>query len=96
MNLMQNALDMNTYLNAQLEPFAQVGTVKGRGLMLGIEFEENSGPLRKRLVLEGHTFTGSSNNPKQIRLLPPLSIGKAEIDEFVQSLIQVLEKQPLE
>jgi acetylornithine aminotransferase len=95
MDLKKNALEMNTYLLGKLEQLAQVRNVKGRGLMLGIEFDEDAASLRKRLVLDGNTFTGSSNNPKQIRLLPPLSIGKVQIDEFVQSLIIALEKQPL-
>jgi acetylornithine/N-succinyldiaminopimelate aminotransferase len=41
--------------------------------------------LRKHLLLEHQIFTGESK-PNVIRLLPALSIGRKEVDEFLSVL----------
>jgi acetylornithine/N-succinyldiaminopimelate aminotransferase len=60
--------------------------IRGRGLMIGLEFDFPVGELRKRLVFEQKVFTGSSSDPNVLRLLPPLTVGTEEISHFVDNL----------
>jgi acetylornithine/succinyldiaminopimelate/putrescine aminotransferase len=49
---------------------------------LGIEFKENASTVHKAL-LDRKIITGTSSNPKVLRLLPPLCLTEAHVDEFV-------------
>ena len=60
-----------------------VKQLRGRGLMIGIEVKEGFENLRDRLLFEKHVFTGGAG-ANVIRLLPPLCISKAEIDQFIE------------
>ena len=70
-----------------------VKKVKGRGLMLGLEFDFPVGPLRKELIYNQHIFTGGSSNKKLIRILPPLTIKEKHFDQFFKALKTVLERK---
>ena len=59
--------------------------VKGRGLMLGLEFDFEVGPLRKELIYTHHILGGSSNK-KLLRILPPLTIQQKQLDFFLEEL----------
>lgn len=59
---------------------------KGRGLMLGLAFDFPVGELRKKLLFDHHIFTGSANDPKVLRILPPLSVTKEELTRFFTAL----------
>ncbi len=63
--------------------------IKGRGLMLGLEFQNEVKELRKKLILEEKIFTGGSSNRNLIRILPPLTIEKKHIDLFFDSLKKI-------
>lgn len=89
-NLIQNAKAMGNYLKDQLESIPQVKEVKGRGLMLGAEFDFEIADLRKSLLYDYKIFTGSSSNKKMLRLLPPLNISPKEIDELIHALKEAL------
>ncbi|MGK0427403.1 MAG: acetylornithine aminotransferase, partial [Ulvibacter sp.] len=60
--------------------------VKGRGLMLGLEFDFPVSELRKALIYKHHIFTGSAKNPNLLRILPPLTIKKEHFDLFFEAL----------
>jgi acetylornithine aminotransferase len=81
-NLMENASRWGSVLLEELRNCDLPGVVeiRGEGLMIGIEFKENTALLRKKMLLEQHIFTGSSSDPNTIRLLPALSIGEEETD----------------
>ena len=64
----------------------QVKRVKGRGLMLGLEFSFEIADLRKRLIYNQHVFTGSSKNKNVLRILPPLNISEAQLGRFFEAL----------
>ena len=51
--------------------------VKGKGLMLGLEFQKASGQLRKDLISHG-ILTGGSKNPNLLRVLPPYSLSTTD------------------
>ena len=63
--------------------------MRGRGLMLGIEFNEPVAPLRKALLYDKHSFTGVAGND-MIRLLAPLCLTKDEADRFLTAFSEVL------
>ncbi|MBR3114329.1 MAG: aminotransferase class III-fold pyridoxal phosphate-dependent enzyme, partial [Bacteroidaceae bacterium] len=71
------------------EALPHVVDVRGRGLMIGIELDVPYKDIRTRLVKEQHVFTGCSGT-NTLRLLPPLTLTKADVDEFVQKLKAVL------
>lgn len=89
-NLMQNTEEMSAYFKSKTKALPHLKRVKGRGLMLGLEFDFPVSELRKKLIHTHKIFTGSANNPNLIRILPPLSIQKKHIDQFFDALKQEL------
>ncbi|WP_372746564.1 aspartate aminotransferase family protein [Lutibacter sp.] len=89
-NLIANVNEVSNYFMEAIKQIPEVKKVKGRGLMLGVEFDFEVGELRKKLITEKHIFTGGSNNKNLLRILPPLSITKAQITEFITALKEVL------
>ncbi|MEM8507926.1 MAG: aminotransferase class III-fold pyridoxal phosphate-dependent enzyme [Bacteroidota bacterium] len=90
-NLIANAAKMEAYFKEKAEKVPQVQKVKGRGLMLGLEFEYEVGELRKRLIYNQHIFTGGSANKKLLRFLPALNINTKDIDTFFERLQKELQ-----
>lgn len=88
--LMDNALVIEKYFFEQIKQIPEIIKVKGCGLMLGVEFDFEVGPLRKKMIMEKHIFTGSSSNKNLLRILPPLTVKKEYIDTFIKSLKEVL------
>lgn len=92
-HLVENAASVGSYLLAQLKTLVaetpSIVDVRGEGLMIGIEFSDSIKTLRTRLVKEQHVFTGAAST-NILRLLPPLSLTKAEADDFLSRLKQVL------
>lgn len=92
-HLVENAASVGSYLLAQLKTLAaetpSIVDVRGEGLMIGIEFSDSIKTLRARLVKEQHVFTGAAST-NILRLLPPLCLTKAEADDFLSRLKQVL------
>jgi len=88
-HLMANATLVGNYLKAELQELPGV-EVRGRGLMIGLEFSFGVRELRKKLLSEFHIFTGVSNNPNVLRILPPLCLTVEEAHYFVNSLKKVL------
>ncbi|GFD83462.1 acetylornithine aminotransferase [Tenacibaculum sp. KUL118] len=84
--LMENAQQIAAYFMEQTASIPQITTVKGRGLMLGLEFDSPIADLRKNLIFKHHIFTGSAKNPNLLRILPPLTIQKQHIDMFFEAL----------
>lgn len=91
-NLIQNAAEIGDYAISKLQQIEGVKEVRGKGLIIGIELEQNCAAIRKSLLFDDKIFTGSASNPNTIRLLPALSIGKAEIDIFVDKLQEQIKK----
>ncbi|MDZ4148299.1 MAG: aminotransferase class III-fold pyridoxal phosphate-dependent enzyme [Flavobacteriaceae bacterium] len=89
-NLMQKVNDISVYFIENARHIPQVKNIKGRGLMLGLEFDFEVAALRKQLIMDGHIFTGSANNKKLLRILPPLTIRKQHIDLFFKTLQKFL------
>jgi acetylornithine/N-succinyldiaminopimelate aminotransferase len=91
-HLQEHAKNLEAYFRTKAGEIAAIKKVKGRGLMLGIEFEFEVGALRKQLIYEHHIFTGGSSNKNLIRILPPLTVQKNHFDQFFDALKKSLEK----
>ncbi len=89
-NLIENANTISMYFKERIKEIPMLKQVKGKGLMLGLEFDFEVAELRKKLIFEKHIFTGGSANKNLLRILPPLSVTKEQIDEFIKSIIQIL------
>lgn len=89
-NLMQHVDEISAYFKEKVAEIPQVKLIKGRGLMLGMEFDFEVAELRKKLIYDHHIFTGSANNKKLLRILPPLTVQKEHIDTFLNALKTIL------
>ena len=87
--LMANALAVGDYIKESLPKSDRIKEVRGKGLMLGIEFNEPVAPLRQALLYDKHIFTGVAGQ-NMIRLLAPLCLTKAEADRFLTAFKEVL------
>ena len=83
--MMENVRRVEAYLRARLREIEHVQAVHGLGFLLGIEFSENAAAVHQRL-LERKIITGTSINPKVLRLLPPLCLEETHVDMLVASL----------
>lgn len=89
--LLENVNKVGCYLMDELRRIKGIKEVRGRGLMIGIEFEEPIKEIRHRLLFEEHVFTGVSGT-NVIRLLPPLTLSLEEAEEFIKRFRKVLSK----
>ena len=88
-NLLENVNRVGEYLMTELQKLEGIEEVRGRGLMIGIEFKEPIKEIRRRLLFEEHVFTGVSGT-NVIRLLPPLTLTMEEAQEFITRFRRVL------
>jgi len=84
--LQEKSKELEAYFMNQAKDILEVKQIKGRGLMLGLEFNFEVGALRKILIYDKKIFTGGSSNKNLLRILPPLTVQKKHIDYFFKSL----------
>src|SRR5699024_399414 len=72
--LIERAATIGSILQDELAQLPTVKEVRGKGLMIGIEFDFPIKELRSKLITKHHILTGVSSNPNVLRLLPPLNI----------------------
>ncbi len=88
-NLVENAKNVGDYLMEELRKIPGIKELRGRGLMIGLEFEEPIKEIRRKLLFEEKVFTGVAGT-NTIRLLPPLCLTKEEAAEFITRFRRVL------
>ena len=88
--MLANASAVESYLRESLAAVHGVAGVHGRGLLLGIEFAEPVAAKINKALLERRIITGTSSDPKVLRLLPPLCVTKEEAGLFVEALKEIL------
>lgn len=88
--LMQNASIQGKVLMDALKGMPGVQEVRGKGLMIGVEMLEPVSSLREQLLHKHQIFTGSSTDPKTIRLLPPLNISEDQVAHFLNTFYKVI------
>ena len=86
--MIQNVQEVESYLRERLKEIEQVVKVHGRGLLLGLEFVDGAKPVHEGLLAQ-RVITGTSSDPKVLRLLPPLCLQKDHVDLFVDGLRKV-------
>ncbi|MGN1216041.1 MAG: aminotransferase class III-fold pyridoxal phosphate-dependent enzyme, partial [Candidatus Cryptobacteroides sp.] len=89
-NMVENALKVGGHILENIPASDRIRDVRGKGLMIGIEFNENVAPLRKELLFGKHIFTGVAGS-SMIRLLAPLCITIEDADKFINALKEVLQ-----
>lgn len=89
--LVENAATVGQYLIDEISKIKGPKEVRGRGLMIGMEFDEPIKELRRSLLFDEHIFTGVSGT-NVIRLLPPLCLQKSQADQFLESYSKILKK----
>ncbi len=84
--LIENAAHLEGYFRALAAEIPEIKKVKGRGLMLGLEFDFEIADLRKRLIHNQKLFTGGAKDKHVLRVLPALNITEAYLDTFFTAL----------
>ena len=91
-HLVENAHRVGEHLLQSLKALVGQGgitEVRGRGLMIGIEFDHPVKQQRLDLIHKQHVFTGAAGT-NMLRLLPPLVLTTEQADDFVSRLKAVL------
>jgi acetylornithine aminotransferase len=88
--LIENTIAIGNYLIEQCKALPQVKEVRGKGLMIGVEFEFAIKELRDKLIHEHKIFTGNANQPNTLRLLPTMNITKDAADLFLNAVKNIL------
>jgi acetylornithine/N-succinyldiaminopimelate aminotransferase len=87
--MLKKTRDAEDYIREQLSGVQGIKSVRGAGLLLGIEFEEKASPIHA-VLLEKRIITGTSSEPNVLRLLPPMCLERPEIDLFITELKGIL------
>ena len=90
-NLMVKAAKVGKYLQQKLNSVAGIKEVRGKGLMIGLEFDCSVAALREQLLYDHRVFTGVSGT-HVLRILPPLTITQSDADWLVNALQSVLQQ----
>jgi len=86
-SLLENAQRMGAYLWDGIKAIGGYKELRGRGLMIGIEYDFPIKELRNKLLFTHRLFTGVAG-ANTLRLLPSLALGKEEADRFLEALNQ--------
>jgi acetylornithine aminotransferase len=90
--VLDNCRAMGDYLTAQLEKlkakYAFIKEVRGRGLIIGMELDIEGGALVNAAMERGLLINCTVGNV--LRFLPPLIVSRAEVDEAITILDEVL------
>ena len=91
--LIENAYEVGSYFISKLRSLNSplIKEVRGRGLMIGVEFTVSVSDIRNSLLYDYHIFTGYSGK-NVLRILPPLCISKSEVDYFIDKFNKCLRK----
>ncbi len=92
-NLLEHATQMGEYLMNGIREIGGYKELRGRGLMIGIEYDFPVKALRHNLLFTHKLFTGVAG-AHTIRLLPSLALQKTEADRFLEALSKERELQP--
>ena len=83
--MLTSAARAEAHLRESLSGIAGISRIKGKGCLLGIEFDQPCAPIHAQL-LEKKIITGTSSDPRVLRLLPPLSVSVEELDMIIEVL----------
>lgn len=93
-NLSNNAAEVGNYFFEKMEPvrkkFPVIKEVRGKGLMIGIEFTKPIAKSVNMKLFEKKYLLGTSGD-SILRILPPLVVTKSDMDNLVNALVEVLQ-----
>jgi acetylornithine aminotransferase len=89
--LIENAQQVGSFLIEELQQFTGIKEIRGRGLMIGIEFEDAVREIRNKLLFDEKVFTGVAG-ANIIRLLPPLCLTMEEAEDFIIRAKKIIRK----
>jgi acetylornithine/N-succinyldiaminopimelate aminotransferase len=87
--MIDHVAEVGQFLIDELKHLPGIKEIRGRGLMIGLEFHESIKEIRSRLLFEEKVFTGVAGT-NTIRLLPPLCLTLDEAREFLRRFKKVL------
>jgi acetylornithine/N-succinyldiaminopimelate aminotransferase len=87
--LLARVRDLGELLRGLVATLPHVVEVRGRGLMIGFDLDVDAPGAARRALLEQRLVVNATG-PATIRLLPPLVIGEAEIEDCAARLAAVL------
>ena len=87
--LLARVRELGELLRGLVATLPHVVEVRGRGLMIGFDLDIDAPGAARRALLEQHLVVNATG-PATMRLLPPLVIGEAEIEDCVARLAAVL------
>jgi acetylornithine/succinyldiaminopimelate/putrescine aminotransferase len=88
--LLERVRELGQRLAEGLEGLAHVTSVRGRGLMLACELDVPAPAVARRALIEQRLVVNATG-ATTLRLLPPLTIGEAQIEDALQRLDAALE-----
>jgi acetylornithine/succinyldiaminopimelate/putrescine aminotransferase len=88
-NLLENVRLNSAYLCNELRKLDFVAEVRGLGYLIGIKFKTESAKPYQQALLEKKIITGVADDISILRLLPPLTLKREEIDLFLKELSSI-------
>jgi acetylornithine/N-succinyldiaminopimelate aminotransferase len=88
-NLLANVRAVSERIVTEASQFPGVVDVHGRGFLLGLELNRPAADVQ-RALWQHRVLTGTSTDPRTLRLLPPLSFAPDEAELLLQALRAVL------
>jgi acetylornithine aminotransferase/acetylornithine/N-succinyldiaminopimelate aminotransferase len=85
-SLLENVRIHSAYLCNELRKLDFVEEVRGLGYLVGITFKGGNAKPYQQALLDKRIITGLADDISVLRLLPPLTLKRAEIDLFLQEL----------
>lgn len=83
--MIRNASALESRLRSALPDLKGVSAIRGKGCLIGIEFDEPCSAVHSQL-LDQNIITGTSSDANVLRLLPPLCTSAEEIDLLIACL----------
>ncbi len=91
-NLLREAQDKGEWLRSAIKELnhPNIVNIRGLGLMLGVEFNFETGPLVSSLLKKG--VLANSTAGSVLRMVPALNIQKADLEFVIQKLVEALKE----
>ena len=93
-NLCERAAELGQYIldqfNARLTDNTHVKDIRGKGLMIGIELDQDA-PHLVKAALEEHHLLINVTAGNVIRLLPPMIMTHAQADQMIEAVCALIE-----
>jgi acetylornithine/N-succinyldiaminopimelate aminotransferase len=87
--MLENTRAVENFLRESLAGVTGIAGIRGRGLLLGVEFDEPVAGRIQKSLLERRIITGTSSDARVLRLLPPLCLTEDEAGLFVETLSEI-------